>query len=202
MLSPIGTNASGGVTRLLTHRVLGVQGRGIQLATTSAATATGTPVSLVTIGQSSVNASSYPTLVNTLSSPSRRTQPSSQATVLASPSRSNQTHPLSPSGSPQTRKRMRVSAPETPVSEEVLARRRLIAEHKLLRLKAARSKYADLAAELFFLQVRALFRVIIIIYFAQFLLTIYVLTGWGQYVRLSDMEEASPHTSIPTFSSV
>ena len=142
------------MTRLLTHRVLGVQGRGIQLATTSAGTAAGTPVSLVAIGQSSVNASSYPTLVNTLSSPSRRTQPSSSLpTVLASPSRTNQTLPLSPSGSPQTRKRMRVSAPETPVSEEILARRRVIVEHKLSRLKAAQSKYADLAAELFFLQV-------------------------------------------------
>ncbi|KAK3916242.1 Helicase domino [Frankliniella fusca] len=157
VLSPIGTSTPGGVTRILTHRVLGVPGRGtLQLATTSAGTAAGTPVSLVAIGQSPVNASSYPTLINTLSSPSRRTQPtSSQSTVIpsASPSRTNTTHPLSPSASPQPRKKMRVAASETPVSEDILARRRLIAEHKLERLKAARSKYADLAAELFFLQV-------------------------------------------------
>lgn len=142
------------MTRLLTHRVVGVQGRvgTLQLATSNSGTAGGTPVSFVAV-QPSVNASSYPTLVNTLASPSRRTQStSSQPTMLGSPSRTNPSHPLSPSASPQTRKRMRVSA-ETPVSEDVLARRKLIAEHKLARLKAARSKYADLAAELFFLQV-------------------------------------------------
>lgn len=165
VLSPIATNASGGIPRLLTHRVIH-QGRGatLQLATSNAGTAAGTPVSLVAIGQSSVNASSYPTLVNTLSSPSRRTQPTvSQPAVLASPSRSNPSHPLSPSASPQTRKKMRVTS-DTPVSEEIMSKRKLIVEHKLSRLKSARSKYADLAAELFFLQVIIIIFIICALY--------------------------------------
>ncbi|KAJ9595702.1 hypothetical protein L9F63_013115, partial [Diploptera punctata] len=191
------TNAAlqqAGVTRILNIapsprvNVVGVSqvpGRGgtLQLATANTGGNNGASdspgrgtVSLVAIGQpATVNASSHPTLVSSLSSPPRQrtasgaigiVQSPSQAFVLAPPTNLVRTTtfatPLtsasnlitSSQASGPARKRLRLSELQErpPPNEEVGASRRKVLEHKVTKMRVERERYAEHASELFFLQ--------------------------------------------------
>ncbi|PSN31348.1 hypothetical protein C0J52_18960 [Blattella germanica] len=193
------TNAAlqqAGVTRILNIapsprvNVVGVSqvpGRGgtLQLATTNTAANNGSSespgrgtVSLVTIGQPpTVNASSHPTLVSSLSSPPRQRTASGAIGIVQSPpptlvltstpnlvrtSGGTFATPLSTasnlmSGSQSStpaRKRMRFSELQerAPPNEEIGALRKKVLENKVLKMRIDRERYAEHASELFFLQ--------------------------------------------------